>query len=250
MINKNLVVIADPHLGVIPGDVEEMGRFIETLDPAVSELVFLGDLFHIWAGPEKYHTPLVSRMLESLRGYRKVGGRVFLVVGNRDAFLSGHPKNRRLQHLPFDAIFPDFGILKPGSREVMVVHGDTVNQHDVRYLRWRRTIRHPLFERFFDLLPASWVKRIMFRLEANLQQTNMEYRRQFPVVEWDCFVDRAAAEHGVDLLLCGHFHPKELIIKTSGNTTAIVVPDWIREGAYLRVDADLSYELCRFRSGS
>ncbi len=250
MVDKKLVIIADPHLGVVSGDVNEMSRFIGSLDPMENDLLFLGDLFHIWAGPEKYHTPPVRLMLDTLKAFRSNQGRVYLVMGNRDVFLSGHPDNKRLKNLPFDHIFPEYGILKLGSREVMAVHGDTVNRQDSRYIKWRRTVRHPLFERFLDLMPVNWVKRVMFRLEADLKHTNMDYRRTFPVAEWDWFVDRASAEHAPDLLLCGHFHPKELIIKKSGNMTALVVPDWIKEGAYLKVTSDLSYELCRFRRAS
>lgn len=248
MVTRKIIVVADPHLGVVPGDVEEMIRFIGTLHPAETDLLFLGDLFHIWAGPEKYHTPPVRSILSVLKTFRQQQGKVFLVVGNRDIFLSGHPGNKRLQQLPFDHIFPEFGLLNPGSNhELMAVHGDTINTRDIRYLRWRRIVRNRLFEMAFDLMPASWVKRIMFRLESDLQQTNMDYRRSFPVVEWDQFVDRAAAKHAPGLLLCGHFHPKELIIKKSGGTTALVVPDWLESQAYLEVSADLSYELHRFQ---
>lgn len=249
-VDRNVIVIADPHLGVVPGDVEEMGRFIGSLNPGESDLLFLGDLFHIWAGPAKYHTDPVRYMLDLLKTYRSKQGRVYLVLGNRDVFLTGHPENRLLKDLPFDSIFPEHGILRLGNREILAVHGDTVNRQDVRYLKWRRTLRHPWFEGFFNLLPVSLVKRIMFRLEADLQHTNMDFRRTFPVAEWDRFVGRAVEEHGSDLLLCGHFHPKELIVKKSGNTTALVVPDWIKEGAYLKVTGGLSYELCRFRASS
>jgi len=250
MVNKQIIVIADPHLGGVLEDVAEVGRFISSLDPVKTDLLFLGDLFHIWAGPEKYHTLPVQQMMDTLRAYRSKQGKVYLVVGNRDAFLSGHPENKRLQNLPFDRIYPEHGILKLGNREVMAVHGDTINTKDTRYLKWRRMLRHPLFERSFDLMPASWVKRIMFRLETDLQQSNMDFRRSFPVAEWDRFVDRAAAKYAPDLLLCGHFHPKEMIIKKSANTTALVVPDWIKEGAYLQIAGDLSFELRRFRDGS
>ena len=67
MGDKNIIAIADPHLGVTPGDVKEMIRFIGTLDPIDNDLLFLGDLFHIWAGPKKYHTPPVESMLVVLK---------------------------------------------------------------------------------------------------------------------------------------------------------------------------------------
>jgi len=248
MGDKNIIAIADPHLGVTLGDVEEMIRLIETLDPVDNDLLFLGDLFHIWAGPEKYHTPWVESMLAVLKGFRESGGKVYLVVGNRDVFLSGHPGNKRLKNLPFDNIFPDFGMISLGGQQVMAVHGDTINTLDTRYLRWRRTIRHPLFEKFFDLMPAVWVKKIMFRLEADLKQTNLDYRKSFPVAEWDRFVDQVSADHAPGLLLCGHFHPKDMIIKKAGDMTAIVIPDWFKTGDCLRVTGDLSYELCQFRT--
>ncbi len=247
MSDKNIIAIADPHLGVTSGDVEEMIRFIGTLDPVDNDLLFLGDLFHIWAGPEKYHTPPVESMLLVLKDFRKQGGKVYLVVGNRDVFLSGHPENKRLMNLPFDGIFPDFGKISLGGHQVMAVHGDTINTLDTRYLKWRRTIRHPWFEKFFDLMPAGWVKKIMFRLESDLKQTNLDYRKSFPVGEWDRFVDHVSNDHSPGLLLCGHFHPKDMIIKKAGEMTAIVIPDWFKTGDCLRISSDLSYELCQFR---
>ncbi len=249
MGDKNIIAIADPHLGVVPGDVEEMIQFIGTLDPVDSDLLFLGDLFHIWAGPEKYHTSPVESMLAVLKNFRQQGGKVYLVVGNRDIFLAGQPQNKRLKNLPFDGIFPEYGFINLGGRQIMAVHGDTVNTLDTRYLNWRSTIRHPLFERFFDLMPSGWVKKIMFRLESDLQQTNLDYRKSFPVAEWDRFVDQVSADHSPGLLLCGHFHPKDLIVKKTGEMTAIVIPDWFKTGDCLRISSDLSYEQCRFRNG-
>ncbi|NQU65737.1 MAG: metallophosphoesterase, partial [SAR324 cluster bacterium] len=250
MVDKKIIAIADPHLGIVPGDVEEMIRFIGTLNPAENDLLFLGDLFHIWAGPLKYQTPPVKSMLAALTNYRQQNGKVFLVVGNRDVFLEGFPENKRLRNLPFDGIFPEFGTLDLGERQVMAVHGDTINTLDARYLKWRRTIRHPLFERVFDLMPAAWVKKIMFRLESDLQVTNLDFRKSFPVAEWDHFVDRISSAYSPGLLLSGHFHPKDLIIKKAGETTAIVVPDWYKSGTCLKVESDLTYELCRLRNPS
>ena len=60
MFEKKIIVISDPHLGVQSHDVENMIDFIEKLDPQKHEILFLGDLFHIWAGPAKYHISPVS----------------------------------------------------------------------------------------------------------------------------------------------------------------------------------------------
>ncbi|MBU3917322.1 metallophosphoesterase, partial [bacterium] len=164
-MDKNIIAIADSHLGTTQGDVETMICFLETLNPEKEELLFLGDLFHIWAGPLKYHTSQVKKLLSSLRVFQQNGGKTHLVVGNRDVFLPRISRNNPVSFLPFDSINGEYVILKRQGGTLMAVHGDTVNSKDKQYLRWRRLLRSTLFRGFFNLMPAWKVKKIMFNLE-------------------------------------------------------------------------------------
>lgn len=84
---KTILTLADSHLGTRAGDLETMATFIQSVDVDAEEILFLGDLFHIWAGPPKYHTDDVRSLLDVLLAFQQRGGRAHLVVGNRDIFL-------------------------------------------------------------------------------------------------------------------------------------------------------------------
>jgi UDP-2,3-diacylglucosamine hydrolase len=244
--DRRYIVIADAHLGIVEGDVGMMIDFIHTLDPQVDELLFLGDLFHIWAGPEKYHISPVSELLETLGQYQSKDGKTHLVVGNRDIFIPEVSEDSTWSQLPFNTISRDFAFFNPSEKRLAAIHGDTVNSQDRQYLRWRKLVRHPLFQRFFDLMPSTWVKRIMFRLEAGLKNTNQAFRIDFPVNEWAEFVKRVSDTLSPDLLIIGHFHPKKIITLEYGVTKALVIPDWHARQHYLEIESDLSYTLQQF----
>ncbi|MCP4752971.1 MAG: hypothetical protein GY866_18955 [Proteobacteria bacterium] len=246
MPEKIIIAVADPHLGVKSDDVEKMIGFIEALDPEKADILFLGDLFHIWAAPEKYHTSPVRELLPALERFRQETGKVHLVVGNRDVFFREVKENEHVTNLPFDSIAVDFAFFPFYKGKLAVAHGDTVNTQDKRYLRWRRLIRYPWFQRMFDLLPAERVKKIMFGLEGQLKQTNLRFRKQFPMVEWMRFIERVHQEYAPDLLLIGHFHPDEPIVLKCESTTGIVVPDWHKNQSFLEIKPSLEYKLHRY----
>ncbi len=241
--DRKIIVVADAHLGIRPGDVRAMIGFVETLDPMKHEILFLGDLFHIWAGPDKYHTAQVKTLLPVLKRFRQQKGKVHLVVGNRDVFFPEAKSNTAAHGLPFDTVARDFAYCWIKGRKLAAIHGDTVNSLDKQYLRWRKLVRKPVFQGFFNILPAKWVKRIMFGLEDQLKLTNTEFRKEFPTAEWMRFLEQIHGDCSPDLLLIGHFHPDQPIISSFGSTTGIVVPDWLGSRSYLEVGSDLEYHL-------
>jgi UDP-2,3-diacylglucosamine hydrolase len=243
---RDLLVIADAHLGTKEGDTERMVRFVSSLNPLSNDLLFLGDLFQIWAGPVRYHTPPVTHLLSRLAQFRREEGRVYLVVGNRDLFLPELSPEDTSRTLPFDAIAPEYLDIKVGEQTVMAFHGDTVNRQDSRYLRWRRLVRDPRLERLFGFLPSCWIRRLMFNLEGQLKTTNATFRRHFPESEWQAFTHRIHRLQAPDMLLTGHFHPDILLMDTSTPTLSLVLPDWQRSQSYLMISPGLGYRLCRY----
>ncbi len=249
MCNRKLIVIADSHLGIKQDDTTLISNFIETLNPAETELLFLGDLFHIWAGPSKFHTKLVKQFLLFLQDFRNQNGLCYLVTGNRDVFIKEKTAHHNSASLPFDLIAVDALILnKPGGR-LVAVHGDTVNSTDNKYLRWRKTIRHPLFQFPFNLIPSRQAKKIMFSLEKKLKHTNVAFRQEFPKDEWVRFLAKMQQTSSPDLLISGHFHPESTIKNKSGATTGLVIPDWCENQFYLEVNEDLSYQEKHYLKG-
>lgn len=246
MYARKLIVIADAHLGVKAGDIDVMIRFISSLEPAHTELLILGDLFHIWAGPKKFRTVSVERLLTHLTKFRSNGGVCYLVTGNRDVFFREQIQLKATSELPFDRIAVEELVLERKGGRLLAVHGDTINSKDIRYLKWRRLIRQWWFQLPFHMIPSRVAKKIMFGLEAKLKQTNLEFRRDFPEGEWNRFLEQTYHSHGSVMLLAGHFHPKQIVEGKFRSATGLVLPDWCDNFFYLEVADDLSYRSHRF----
>ncbi len=239
-----IYLLADGHLGAQAGDIDHFVHWLEGLDPMRTELILLGDFCHIWAGPKKYHTEGVTRLLEALTRFDQAGGRVDLVVGNRDIFFD-FGQDYPHQGLPFQEISGDFLTRTIQGKRLLCAHGDLVNRQDEQYLRWRGWVRSKAFRWFFSLLPSFWVKGVMTRLEEKLQQTNQGHRLSFPLEEWQAFLEQARREPGFDLLCIGHFHPESLLETPVGSGMGLVLPDWQSSGQVLKIDEDLNYELVK-----
>ncbi|PCI27050.1 MAG: hypothetical protein COB67_09560 [SAR324 cluster bacterium] len=245
---QRITIIADSHLGAKKGDVDQMIRFIRSLNPQEDELLFLGDLFHIWAGPEKYHTPEVTSFLKALQCFREAEGRVHLNVGNRDIFFPERLEGDSRQKLPFTSVTREFISFELQGKKLMAIHGDTVNSQDLKYLRWRKLVRSPWFRAAFNLAPNAWVKKTMFDLEKKLKQTNVDFRQAFPLEEWKKFLQRVNEQYTPDLLLIGHFHPHDPIITSHEKMKGIVIPDWYRDRSYLTINQNLEYQHHKFEA--
>lgn len=246
-MDRRLLVIADPHLGTIEGDVDVMTEFIQTLSPRETTLIYLGDLFHIWVGPTKYHTTAIKQLFGELERFRGEGGVTHLIAGNRDTILPEISSGEQHKGLPFDTISREFLRLPIEDRTIVAFHGDTINDNDKAYLRWRYVIRHPVFEILFKLLPPAFVHRLVLKLESGLKQTNLDLKRTFPSGEWEKFVHQQHQDLSPDLLLVGHFHPESPIEYQVESTKALVVPDWYKQQVYMEILPDFSYQLHRFQ---
>jgi len=246
-MEKSLILIADSHLGVQSEDVESMCQFIETCNPELQELVFLGDLFHIWAGPAKFHTSQIKKLLNTLETFQQNGGATHLVVGNRDVLFQEYSFRKSNLKLPFNRISLEFLAFENIKGNILCAHGDTVNSHDSQYLRWKKTINNPVFKGCFNLLPTALAKTIMLRLEKDLQNTNMQFRREFPDLEWTNFMKKVRKKYEAKLLIIGHFHPTTMIVNQNDNITGIVLPAWCDNNQYLELEPSLNYSLKQFQ---
>ncbi|WP_419664011.1 LpxH: predicted UDP-2,3-diacylglucosamine diphosphatase [Desulfosarcina variabilis str. Montpellier] len=246
MNNKKIVVVADPHLESTQNDVQCMVAFLKTLIPSEHILVFLGDLFHVWVESPQYHTEQVQYLMNELSAFRRQGGRIHLIVGNRDLFFNNISSFSEASHLPFDSINLDFLRLYFASGMIMAHHGDTVNRKDKRYLRWRKVVRSRLVKYVFNKLPAQKVKTILWDLERKMKQTNIKFKQFFPEDEWTSFVKQVHYAHSPTILLVGHFHPPRPIVTKYASTTGIVVPAWHKAQSYLILDSQLKYQFRSF----
>lgn len=250
MKEKKLIVIADSHLGSTENDVELMIQYIDTLNPRENELIFLGDLFHIWAAPVKYHSGSVIQLLDAIKSFNDNGGISHLVVGNRDIFFQEHPLHNLSPSLPFHSISKEFLKLNRNGKRLFFHHGDTVNSKDTQYLRWRKIVRSKLFQLCFKLIPAAKVKKIMKDAELAFKTTNKAFRITFPEQEWSRFLKETYQKYQPDFLFIGHFHPEEPVITEWKSLKGVVVPDWMKDYSFLEIDSDLTFHFKKFEKST
>lgn len=243
-MHSDIIIIADPHLGTKTNDTATLISFIRTLNPLQTKLVFLGDLFHIWAGPARYHQEEVRTLLDELSIFQKAGGETYLVVGNRDVLFRKFEKDP--QYLPFNKIANNYLSVTIEKFHAVFNHGDLVNQRDKNYLRWRSFVRHPVFETFMNLLPVNWANRILISGENNLKTTNQNYRKAFPKFEWEKFIAQTYQSFHFDFLLIGHFHPDQVILNQYEKSTAIVVPGWLSHQSYGKLNKHGEFSMHTF----
>lgn len=246
MDEKKVIVIADAHLGSQDNDVDTMIRFIDSLDPDKNEVVFLGDVFHIWAAPRRYQSKSVKIFLRRLTQFTQKGGRSHLVLGNRDLFFPELVENHKRLHLPFSTISKEFFEMEFTGKTFLFHHGDTVNTLDQQYLKWRSIVRSLWFRCLIALLPSGKVKKLMKKAELSFKKTNKKFRVDFPEQEWEIFLEEVAEMYQPDYLLIGHFHPKVPIKNVCKGTQGVVISDWMKDRSYLEIDAKLNLNMLRY----
>lgn len=250
MEEKNLIVIADSHLGSQENDVEMLIQFIKSLNVHENELIFLGDLFHIWAAPKKYHSKKVTHFLNFLEAFHKKGGKTHLIAGNRDIFFPDKSAEDKNFQLPFTSISKNFLEMEFNGKNFLFHHGDTVNTNDKQYLKWRKVVRSLWFRIIIGLVPSKKVKTIMKNAELAFKKTNKKFRVDFPESEWEIFLEESAQMYEPDYLLIGHFHPESPLIRVYKNTTGVVVPDWMKNRSYLKIDHTFKFCFEKYRCES
>ena len=127
-----VALVADAHLGGPGGEPLRLIRQLDELPKSdCTHLIFLGDLFHVWIGDERFETDAIRTVIAAVARLRRAGIEVTYVEGNRDFFLE-----RRYRDC-FDRIVAEMAVREGGVR-YLTVHGDGLNDRDWRYRFWRR----------------------------------------------------------------------------------------------------------------
>jgi UDP-2,3-diacylglucosamine hydrolase len=195
-----VAVVADAHLGGPGGSAGPLVRQLDALDRQCCErLVLLGDLFQVWVGNDRFETPEIVAVMNSLRRVRAKGIPLHYIEGNRDFFLAGSSYGEF-----FDSVGSELEF-ETGGRSYLAVHGDGINAKDYLYRFWHRISKNRLSRWAMYHLPHSLAKRLISGFEQELSKTNFKHKRRLPE---DVIVEFAKSRLGsrCDILLLGHFH--------------------------------------------
>lgn len=215
-----VAVVADAHLGGPGGDA---GPLVEQLDSLHAEgcrrLILLGDIFHVWVGAAQFETPEVRAFAECIKRIRRQGLVVDYVEGNRDFFLDRGPYGSLFDQLALEISFA------VGGHRYLAVHGDGLNDRDIKYRFWRWLSKSPVTRLAVLNLPGFLARRFVDSTERRLGKTNFKHKAKVPESVIRAYGERRLAE-GFDTLLLGHFHEPRRFAVEGGEVR--VLDAWFR----------------------
>lgn len=226
--------ISDLHLSPErPAIVERFLRFLREEARGASALFILGDLFESWLGDDDADDAFNRELLRALSALAADGVEVPLMHGNRDFLFRERTAARSgVKLIPDPTVRELFGV------RTLLIHGDTLCTDDVRYQRYRATVRRPGTIRAFLALPRA-VRRA---IGGGLRRVSATEKRVKAPTIMDINVGAAEAvlrANGYPRLIHGHTHrPGRHVHLVDGHACERwVLGDWYERGSYLRCDA-------------
>lgn len=222
-----VAVVSDAHLGGPGGEAAPLVEQLDALEVgSCSSVVFLGDLFHVWIGDERYETRQIADCFPAIERLVARGIETTYIEGNRDFFLLGSRYERGFTRVVQEHSF------SVGEVRYTALHGDGINREDRNYLFWRWLSKSRLSRALFRRIPGPVARTIVHRTERHLASTNVEHRRKLPLGA----IREVAHQRlqSCDVLLLGHFH-RDYSEELAGGRVR-VVDAWYQTPALLFID--------------
>ena len=198
--------ISDVHLGTKGCNAELLIDFLDSVDSETMYLV--GDIIDGWRLKKKFYWPaahndIVWRILKRA----KRGTRIVYIPGNHDEMF------RQFTGLSFGGVeirraaFHD----TVDGRRLMVLHGDEFDAVMLAH-RWLAFVGDAAYTMMMAL--NRWVNAVRTRLDlpywslSKMAKHKVKNAVEF-ISRYEEVVARAAAERGVDGVVCGHIHTAE-----------------------------------------
>ncbi len=230
------VFISDLHLGADhPLTLDAFLRFMRGIAPSHKELLILGDLFEYWAGDDDLADPVAQVVCDALGHHARLGGRVFVMHGNRDLLLG-----RGFAQRAGATLLADPTLARIGNARALLAHGDAYCTRDEPYQRFRAQARDPAFQRQFLGRTLAQRKAFIGQARAHSEAGKRMNAADIMDVTPEAIV-AALRGAGVTLMIHGHTHrpARHEFVLDHAPAQRIVLPDWDFDatpvrGGYLR----------------
>lgn len=247
------LLISDLHL--TPAAPEITAGFFAWLERNTQspvELYILGDFFDAWIGDDLMalgdndptgHAALACEVAHRLRAARERGARIKLMHGNRDFLLGKHFASTAGAEL-----IDDPSIVKLGTNNVLLMHGDSLCTRDAAYMAFRAQARDPQWQA--GILAMSIPERLALAQKLREQSGEANSNKAEDIMDVTPEeVVRIMTEQSVTTLIHGHTHRPDVHDIDLPDTTGkrYVLGDWSRiEGWEIRAEPGQSLQLNRF----
>lgn len=208
-----MIVVADAHVSETHNNVDPFFRMLSKISQTDQDVVFLGDIFELWIGLQRYEDANHNRFVEWCRtekGNRTIG----FIEGNHEFYVAQRHKSA------FDWCSSKSHFIE--SQNLLFVHGDLINREDKNYLRFRALSKNPIAKWLVRWMPTGPEQ--VQKLKAKLKKTNQEFRLGLPKRAIQSFADEMF-QKGIYKIMVGHFH-EEFKIKNQDGKSLHVIPDW------------------------
>ena len=260
-LKKKTLILADLHLEENAAGTEKFLNLLQQNIPPDSLVLILGDLFPFWTSrefdPEIGLTPwerntfrFQQKILKAIALYKKKGGSIILVQGNRDfLFRSKTQQEQKIKTFGwekcFDQVVPNFCRLKTEENSVFLFHhGDIANPKDRGYFLLRWFVRHPLLRKVLFAIPEKYANLWVYKLKNLFYEKVTPVPKFFPQLAWEKWAQKQMKQWQADYFLIGHFHPQKMVQKKlSYGKLAIVLPAWFVHFHYYEVQSSGAHSL-------
>ncbi len=221
------ILIADSHIQSGSEKAELFFRMLDhlaTLEPA--GIIFLGDIFELWIALKGYEMPEHQRFIDWCR-FHSAKMEIGFIEGNHEFFVSGTHRDA------FSWVTDQKHDL---NQTIRLIHGDTVNKKDWRYLLLRGAIRNFFTKFLLKLFAPTIGPRVSDHIRLSLKTSNMAHKKHLPRADLESCALQCSA-HGITTVTAGHFHTWEQISSASG-TVVNILPAWDIAGEIALMTSD------------
>lgn len=226
-----IYVIGDSHIGLADGHETAINSWLDRLVALQPKALYLnGDLFHYLIAHPTFKTRSVERVMEKFRQVRDAGLPIHYVEGNRDFFIQGSFVEEAVTDI---ALAYD---VAAGPKRYHIVHGDMINDHDWKYMFWRRFSKNPVMRFGVNFIPKIIARKFVDTIESHLSQSNFKHKSRLPL-ELMKEYGRKRAGQGFTHVVLGHFHNKT-VFPAGEDMTVTILPAWYETGEAMRIDPE------------
>ncbi len=229
-----LYFISDSHIGMEINDSEikrrnKLYKLFQKIKSSGGTLIIGGDFFDFWFEFGKNTPNIYEDVFKELESLKDSGIDIHYVAGNHDYWNFGYFESTFLKSFyKKNLLIDDFGL------KIEVTHGDGLLKSDVGYRALKKVIRNKIFIFFFKLFG----EKIGYKIGNKVSHASQGYNHFDNNVDEIIHDITEYAEQkwskGVDVILVGHYHQKEIIKKDT--KLLIFLGDWLKHYSFTKFD--------------
>jgi UDP-2,3-diacylglucosamine hydrolase len=244
--SKGYIFLSDAHLNGFDEHTEAFHSLLRICCREGVEVFLLGDIFDLWFGKKNLTFSFQEKVIAEIASLSEKGLTVHYVEGNRDFFLVGSWVEQY-----FKTISDTELTITIGEKKILLLHGDTVNKHDIQYRFWKFLSKNSIVYSLFSAIPAGVALPLAKSFEEKLKRTNPRFRYNFPEDEGKAF-SSIKFRGGYDALIIGHYHVEKLAISVHNGREKMFVclPMWKEKWRYFYMKDDGGFGFRNFNPDS